>query len=68
MDIEPSPEAARHALIGRAQALGCILANERVERRLAAILAADVTGFSALMERDEERHVRTHWNAAAQSY
>ena len=28
--------------------------NERVERRLAAILAADVAGFSALMERDEE--------------
>ena len=34
--------------------MGHILANERVERRLAAILAADVTGFSALMERDEE--------------
>jgi adenylate cyclase len=30
------------------------LASERVQRRLAAILAADVTGFSALMERDEE--------------
>jgi len=30
------------------------LAGERVERRLAAILAADVTAFSALMERDEE--------------
>jgi adenylate cyclase len=30
------------------------LAGERVERRLAAILAADVAGFSALMERDEE--------------
>jgi adenylate cyclase len=28
--------------------------SERVERRLAAILAADVTGFAALMERDEE--------------
>ena len=25
-----------------------------MERRLAAILAADVAGFSALMERDEE--------------
>ena len=34
--------------------MGHTLANERVERRLAAILAADVTGFSALMERDEE--------------
>jgi TolB-like protein/class 3 adenylate cyclase len=30
------------------------LTGERVERRLAAILAADVVGFSALMERDEE--------------
>jgi adenylate cyclase len=30
------------------------LTRERVERRLAAILAADVAGFSALMERDEE--------------
>ena len=27
----------------------------RVERRLAAILAADVVGYSALMERDEDR-------------
>jgi adenylate cyclase len=25
----------------------------RIERRLAAILAADVVGYSALMERDE---------------
>src|SRR5437773_5609921 len=33
---------------------GRFLAGERVERRLAAILAADVAGFSALMERDEE--------------
>jgi adenylate cyclase len=30
------------------------LTDARVERRLAAILAADVVGFSALMERDEE--------------
>ena len=33
---------------------GGILTDARVERRLAAILAADVAGFSALMERDEE--------------
>src|SRR3954451_17397684 len=33
---------------------GGILTEARVERRLAAILAADVAGFSALMERDEE--------------
>jgi adenylate cyclase len=30
------------------------LTDARLERRLAAILAADVVGFSALMERDEE--------------
>jgi hypothetical protein len=30
------------------------LATERVERRLAAILAADVAGYSRLMETDEE--------------
>jgi class 3 adenylate cyclase len=28
--------------------------EQRVQRRLAAILAADVVGYSALMERDEE--------------
>jgi TolB-like protein len=31
------------------------LARERVERRLAAILAADIAGYSRLMGRDEER-------------
>src|SRR3954452_18928589 len=30
------------------------MATARVERRLAAILAADVVGYSALMERDED--------------
>ena len=29
--------------------------NERVQRRLAAILAADVVGYSRLMHRDEAR-------------
>ena len=29
------------------------MAEERVQRRLAAILAADVVGYSRLMERDE---------------
>src|ERR1700736_140374 len=33
---------------------GSILANERVERRLTAILAADVAGYSRLMGADEE--------------
>jgi adenylate cyclase len=31
------------------------LSSERVERRLAAVLAADVAGYSRLMGRDEER-------------
>jgi len=35
------------------------VASERVERRLAAILAADVVGYSRLMEADEEATVRT---------
>jgi hypothetical protein len=30
------------------------LANERVERRLTAVLAADVAGYSRLMGADEE--------------
>ena len=29
------------------------MAEERVQRRLAAILAADVVGYSSLMEQDE---------------
>src|SRR5450631_2886456 len=33
---------------------GCVVSSERVERRLAAILAADVAGYSRLMGRDEE--------------
>ena len=31
------------------------MTGERVERRLAAVLAADVAGYSRLMGRDEER-------------
>ena len=31
------------------------MAEERVQRRLAAILAADVVGYSRLMEQDESR-------------
>jgi adenylate cyclase len=34
---------------------GGVLAGEHVERRLAAVLAADVAGYSRLMGRDEER-------------
>jgi adenylate cyclase len=30
------------------------VAEQQVQRRLATILAADVVGYSALMERDEE--------------
>jgi TolB-like protein/class 3 adenylate cyclase/tetratricopeptide (TPR) repeat protein len=35
--------------------MGLILSSERVERRLAAVLAADVAGYSRLMGLDEER-------------
>src|SRR6201995_6073170 len=34
--------------------LGAYLTGERVERRLAAILAADIAGYSRLMGADEE--------------
>src|SRR6478609_9487991 len=34
---------------------GTAMATARAERRLAAILAADVVGYSRLMERDEDR-------------
>ena len=35
------------------------MAEERVQCRLAAIMAADVFGYSRLMEADEEATVRT---------
>src|ERR1700722_10743982 len=38
--------------ISRSQ--GCVVSSERLERRLAAILAADVASYSRLMGRDEE--------------
>ena len=34
------------------------MAEERMERRLSAILAADIAGYSALMGADEARTVR----------
>jgi class 3 adenylate cyclase len=40
------------------------LATERVERRLAAILAADIAGYSRLMEADEEGSPRTATSTA----
>jgi adenylate cyclase len=48
--------AAGHALMGRAEfpMLGVFLTGERVERRLAAVLAADVAGYSRLMGSNEE--------------
>jgi TolB-like protein/class 3 adenylate cyclase len=36
------------------RARGCILSSEHVERRLAAILAADIAGYSRLMGANEE--------------
>src|SRR5580658_9812611 len=42
---------------------GCYVSRERVERRLAAVLAADVAGYSRLMGRDEERTLADLKNA-----
>ncbi|MFL6813254.1 MAG: adenylate/guanylate cyclase domain-containing protein [Bradyrhizobium sp.] len=49
----------RYALIAQSEFInpGGFLPNERVERRLAAVLAADVAGYSRLMGLDEERTV-----------
>ena len=35
-----------------------VMVTTRAERRLAAIMAADVVGYSRLMEADEARHSR----------
>src|SRR3954447_25443268 len=49
----------RYALIAQSEFInpGGFLPNERVERRLAAVLAADVARYSRLMGRDEERRL-----------
>ncbi|MDP6344074.1 MAG: adenylate/guanylate cyclase domain-containing protein, partial [Alphaproteobacteria bacterium] len=39
------------------------MAQERVTRRLAAILVADVAGYSRLMEADEEATLTLLWAA-----
>src|SRR6476659_4163636 len=56
--IAPSGTPAAHALVRQitfSTVKGAILPGERVERRLAAVLAADIAGYSRLMGRDEER-------------
>src|SRR3954451_6222398 len=45
---------------------GNLVADERVERRLAAILVADVAGYSRLMHEDEEA-THGHFTAAMES-
>ncbi len=40
------------AILTGLKGIGC-MAKERVQRRLAAILAADVVGYSRMMEADE---------------
>jgi adenylate cyclase len=58
LDIVPSGKATAYALIKKERfhrSKGIFLPSERVERRLAAVLAADVAGYSRLMGRDEER-------------
>src|SRR5882724_2175492 len=46
--------ASRGGLCFYMRQQGGALTSERVERRLAAVLAADVAGYSRLMGRDEE--------------
>src|SRR4029078_6059966 len=51
------PRTAHHALMSGgwiSQSRGNSLMGKRVERRLAAVLAADVAGYSRLMGADEE--------------
>jgi adenylate cyclase len=58
LDIVPSGIATAYALLAAGvsdRSREFSLSGERVERRLAAILAADVAGYSRLMGRDEER-------------
>ena len=58
LDIVPSGIATAYALLAAGSfspIQGTLLSSERVERRLAAVLAADVAGYSRLMGRDEER-------------
>src|ERR1700730_14453432 len=56
-EVRSSPGASSHALIWDwvyGSSGGFSLATEHVERRLAAVLAADVAGYSRLMGTDEE--------------
>ena len=48
-------ESTAYALVSHSPDWGIVLPGERVERRLAAVLAADVAGYSRLMGSSEER-------------
>lgn len=54
LTARPRPTDTRYALLAWDENWGHSLADERVERRLAAVLAADVAGYSRLMGVDEE--------------
>jgi hypothetical protein len=64
-DIGPSDSVAVHALMGWAEFtdLGALLTDERVERRLVAVLAADVAGYSRLTGTDEESTLALSYQA-----
>src|SRR5258708_6382737 len=54
-DIGPGRTAAHDAaMMDIFPSRGCVLSSEPVERRLTAILAADVAGYSRLIGADEE--------------
>jgi adenylate cyclase len=49
-----APQQSARLFAWLVSSFGGAVTEQRVQRRLAAILAADVVGYSALMERDEE--------------
>ncbi|CAH2403038.1 hypothetical protein MES4922_300181 [Mesorhizobium ventifaucium] len=46
----------------------CKMAEERAQRRLAAIMAADVVGYSRLVELDEQGTLATLRSGAGESW
>src|SRR6266404_5191319 len=56
MNTGPGPSANLHALMmkGDTDVFGARLVEERIERRLAAVLVADVVGYSRLVGVDDE--------------
>src|SRR5437764_7638626 len=58
MARDPSKLILTHVGVDPHSFRGTAMPEDRMERRLAAILAADIAGYSALMGADEARTVR----------